>query len=116
MTLESGVILIILGIAAYMFIRRHRQVWAAGVLPLMVVPLFTIIYSPIGRHIALVRGLYNAHMIRLAVYIAALAAAGVFSVLFSRRLPVGKARYAYLVSSVLFSVLLSVLFWMKVAD
>lgn len=116
MTLESGIILIILGVAAYMFIRRHRRVWAVGVLPLMVVPLVTLIYSPVGRQIAKVSGLYRAHMVRLGVYIVALAVACVTSLLFSRRIPAGKMRTVYLASALVFAALLAILFWMKVVD
>lgn len=116
MTLESGIILIILGIAAYMFIRRHRRVWAVGVLPLMVMPLFTLIYSPVGRHIARLSGLYRAHLVRLGVYIAAIVVASVMSLLFSRRIPAGKIRNVYLTSALLFTALLAILFWMKVVD
>ncbi len=116
MTLESGVILIILAVAAYMFVRRHRRVWATGVLPLMIVPLCNIIYSPIGRRIALVRSLYRAHMIRLGVYVGALAVTTLCAVLFARRLPAGKARFAYLLSSLLFAAILAILFWMKLKD
>gem|GEM_PF-2313831 len=49
--IECWAIIIMLGIAAYMFIRSHKKVWAGSVLPLLIVPAVNIIYSPISRKV-----------------------------------------------------------------
>ncbi len=70
MVLESWVVILILGIAAYMFVRSKRKVWAMGVLPLMLVPFVNIIYSPINRHIV-AAGMGTGDTLRILIYVAA---------------------------------------------
>ena len=115
MVLDCWVIILILAIAAYMFVRRGGRVWAPGVLPLMIVPLVTILYSPVGRLIvARTHSFSRAHLIRLALYIVAFAVACVTTRLFARRLPRGRNRYVYFISSVVFSLILILLFMIKI--
>ena len=113
--LECWVIILILAIAAYMFVRRGGKVWAPGVLPLMIIPLVTILYSPVSRTIvAHSHSLPRAHWIRLALYVVAFAVALVTTRLFARRLPRGRNRYVYMISSASFSLILILLFMIKI--
>lgn len=107
--LECWVIIIILGIAAYMFIRSHKKVWAGSVVPLMLVPFVNIIYSPISRKIMK----YNhadAYSVRIIIYLIAFAAVCVWSVAWGRKLPAGKSKYAYVIVSIAFTFMLILIF------
>jgi hypothetical protein len=115
MVLECWIIILILAIAGYMFIRGHKRMWAPGVLPLMLLPLANIIYHPIGMRIAESSGgAAAAGTARLVIYMLSLAAASVWVVIFSRRLPTGRSKYTYVISSIAFTALLVVIFTVKV--
>ena len=115
MVLECWIIILILAIAGYMFIRGHKKMWAPGVLPLMLLPLVNIIYHPIGMRIAASSGgAAAAGTARLVIYLLSLAAASIWVVLFSRRLPAGRSKFAYIISSIGFTALLVVIFTIKV--
>lgn len=107
---ECWVIIIILGIAAYMFRRSHKRVWAASVFPLMLVPIVNIIFSPINRRIA-ARSTADAFSARIVIYIIVFAVVCVWVVLWgSRRLPAGSSRYAYIAVSIAFTLILLLIF------
>jgi hypothetical protein len=114
MVLDCWVIILILGIAAYMFVRSDKKAWAPGVLPLMVVPLLTIIVYLPTKHIAVVDlNPVKANLIRLIVYTVSFLAASFWVVAFARRLPKGRSKYAYIISSILFTVILIIIFIFK---
>jgi hypothetical protein len=114
MVLECWVIIIILGIAAYMFVRSNKKTWAGCVFPLMLVPLLNIIYAPIGSHIAIDRPLMSG-VIRIIIYIVSFIAASCWVIAFARILPKGRSRYAYVTSSILFTAILIVIFIVKIS-
>lgn len=107
--LECWIIIIILCIAAYMFIRRHKKVWAGSVLPLMLVPFVNIVYSPINRKIARHNVAY-AYSARIILYILAFAAMSVWTVTWAQKLPSGKSKIAYVIVSISFTFLLILIF------
>jgi hypothetical protein len=107
--LECWVIIIILSIAAYMFIRSHRKLWAGSVLPLMIVPFVTIIYNPINRRIMRFSAA-NAHYVRIIVYIVAFAAVCVWVVMWGQKLPSGKSKIAYMILGIGFTLALILIF------
>lgn len=110
MALECWVIIIILGIAAYMFKRSRRREWVGCVFPLMLVPFVNILYSPIGRRLMVTRP-HQAPIIRTLVYIAALAAASIWIVLWARKhLPYRKSRYIYCLLAIGFTLILIIVF------
>lgn len=107
--LECWVIIIILGVAAYMFIRSHKKVWAGSVLPLMLVPFINIIYSPINRKIME----YNhsdAYSTRIIIYLVAFAAVCVWASSWGRKLPAGRTKYTYIIVSIAFTFILILIF------
>jgi hypothetical protein len=116
MVLECWVILIILGTVGYMIVRSNRKMWALGVLPLMLVPVLNIIYGPIAEHLVHVDpGLTHlTNVIRLIIYIVAFLAASCLVFVFAHRLPKGRSKYAYIVSSILFTAILIIIFIIKV--
>ena len=116
MGLESWVILIILGIAGYMIVRSNRKMWALGVLPLMLVPVLNIIYNPIAEHLVHIHPgfLYTENLIRLIIYIVGFLMASFWVIFIARRLPKGRSKYAYIVSSILFTAILIIIFVIKV--
>ena len=107
--LECWVIIIILGIAAYMFIRSHKKVWAGSVLPLMLVPFINIVYSPINRKIMQHSANY-AYCTRIVIYIVAFAVVCVWVFLWGHKLPAGKSKYAFIGVSIAFTFILILLF------
>lgn len=107
--LDCWIIIIILCIAAYMFIRRRKNVWAGSVLPLMVVPLVNIIYSPINRKIAQYSAV-NAYFTRIILYLISFAAVSVWIVTWAQKLPSGKSKIAYMVVSIAFTFFLILIF------
>ena len=113
MLTECVVIIIILGITAYMFIRSKRSAWAPVVLPLMLIPFVNILYHPIGTHIAKL-SLNRANVIKVIIYIIAFLISSVWIVFVARRLPSGKSKYAYIISSVMFTAVLVLIFSFKV--
>lgn len=108
MVLECWVIIIILGIAAYMFIRSHKRVWAGSVFPLMLVPLLNILYAPLDRRLLLISKV-TAYSTRIGMYIVAFAGVCVWVTLWARKLPSGRSKYAYIVVSITFTFLLILL-------
>ena len=114
MVLECWVIILILAIAAYMFVRSGKKAWAPGVCPLMLLPFLNILYAPIGRHIA-ASDSSLANIIRMLVYLVSFLGVSFWTVILARRLPKGRSRYAYVVSSVLFTAILAIIFLVKVA-
>lgn len=113
MLVESWVIILILGIAGYMFVRRKRKTWAFGVFPLMLVPFINIVFGPIHRRLTYVEGVWVANSARIVVYIAAFLAASAWMCVWARRLPAGRSRLAYLVASIAFTALLVLVFILK---
>ena len=101
-------IIIILFIAGYAFLRGKRKAWSTGVFPLMLIPAVNIILQP--RHMEM---LPNGHFIRAVIYFASLAVMSVWSVLWARRLPHGKSKFGYIFCSVLFSFVLVMLLFFK---
>jgi hypothetical protein len=115
MVLECWVIILILGIAAYMFVRSERKPWALGVLPLMLVPVVNILYSylPIERHISASNpGL--PHMVRIILYIVTFVIGSIWVIVFARALPKGRSKYAYVICSILFTAILIFIFIIKI--
>ncbi|HEX3027362.1 MAG TPA: hypothetical protein VHR42_09095 [Clostridia bacterium] len=109
MVLECWVIILILGIAAYMFVRGGRKIWASGVLPLMLVPFADIIYSPIGRRLARHSVAYS-NGIRLSIYGVLFIIVSIWVILWAKRLPSGKSKYTYIIISIGFTLTLILLF------
>lgn len=107
--IECWVIILILAIAAYMFIRGHRKAWGGSVFPLMLVPFVNIIYSPINRKI-LSYNLQMAYTVRTILYAVSFAGVCIWVTLWSRKLPKGRSRHAYMIISVLFTFFLVLLF------
>lgn len=107
--IECWVIIIILGIAAYMFVRSHKKVWAGGVLPLMLVPIVNIIYSPINRKILEVSK-EAAVSTRIIIYIVVFAVVSVWTVLWGTKLPAGKTKYIYMAVGIGFTLILLLIF------
>jgi hypothetical protein len=107
--IECWIIIIILGIAAYMFIRSHKKIWAGSVFPLMLVPFINILYSPINRKI-MEHSRADAYCSRIIIYMIALAVVSVWVVAWGRKLPVGKSRYAYIIVGISFTLILILLF------
>ena len=112
MVLESWVIILILGIAAYMFIRSHKKTWALCVLPLMLVPFLNIAYFPLYMHISSINH-QRADVIRLVLYIVSFLAASCWIILFAHKLPKGRSKYAYVISTILFTAILIIIFIVK---
>ena len=109
MVQECWVIIIILGVAAYMFIRSHKKIWAGSVLPLMLVPAINIIFSPISRKIAEINK-YDDYTARIILYLVAFAASCVWTVAWGSKLPTGKSKYAYIIVSIGFTLMLILIF------
>lgn len=107
--LECWVIIIILGIAAYMFIRSHKKVWAGSVLPLMLIPVINIIYSPINRKI-MKHSVADAYSARIIIYIIAFAAVSVWTVVWGQKLPSGKSKITYVIVGIAFTFMLILIF------
>lgn len=107
--LECWVIILILAIAAYMFIRSHKKLWAGSVLPLMIVPFATIIYNPINRKIMELSAA-NAHYARIILYIVCFAAVSVWVVMWGQKLPSGKSKIAYMILGIAFTLILILIF------
>lgn len=112
MVLECWVIILILGIMAYMFIRSGRKSWASGVLPLMLVPVIEIIFSPLGRRIAL-QSFTTAATVRIILYVIFFIFSSVWAFLWAKRLPSGKSRYAYRIMTIGFTLILILIFIRK---
>ncbi len=108
MVLECWVIIIILGIAAYMFIRSHRKVWVGSVFPLMLVPFLNILYAPVDRKLIKISDV-TAYSTRIGIYIMAFIGVSIWVTLWARKLPSGKSRYAYIIVALLFTFLLILL-------
>lgn len=107
--LECWVIILILSIAAYMFIRSHKKLWAGSVLPLMIVPFATIIYNPINRKIMEISAA-NAQYTRIILYIVCFAAVSVWVVMWGQKLPSGKSKIAYMILGIGFTFILILIF------
>ena len=107
--IECWVIITILAIAAYMFIRSHKKVWAGSVLPLMSVPFVSIIYYPIDRNIFLHSPMMS-YKVRIVLYIVVFAISCFWIIRWARKLPAGKSRYAYTIVSISFTFLLILIF------
>lgn len=107
--LECWVIIIVLGIAAYMFVRGHKKIWAGSVLPLMLVPFVNIIYSPINAKI-MKHSMESAVSARIIMYIILFAVVCVWVVLWGTKLPVGKTKYIYISVGIGFTLILLLIF------
>ncbi|CDZ24981.1 putative membrane protein [[Clostridium] cellulosi] len=107
--IECWAIIIMLGIAAYMFIRSHKKVWAGSVLPLLIVPAVNIIYSPISRKVMEVSK-EAAISARIIIYLISFAVVCVWVVLWGGKLPTGKTKYIYICVSILFTFILLLIF------
>lgn len=107
--IECWAIIIMLGIAAYMFIRSHKKVWAGSVLPLLIVPAVNIIYSPISRKVMEVSQ-EAAISARIIIYLISFAVVSVWVVLWGGKLPTGKTKYIYICVSILFTFILLLIF------
>lgn len=109
MLLESWIIILILAIAAYMFIRGHRKNWAGSVLPLMAVPFFSIVYEPVNARV-LSYGTDTSYLVRVIYYAVLFAATALWAFFWARRLPAGKSRVVYRILAISFNFLLILLF------
>lgn len=109
MLAECVVIIIILAIAGYMFIRSKRKAWFPGVFPLMLVPLVNIIFSPhfIETHFQ------NGHLLRIIIYLAAFGVSSVWLYLWSKTLPYKKSRWGYIVCSTIYNIILILVLLIK---
>lgn len=109
MVRESIVIVVLLAIASYAFLRSKGAIWAGGVFPLMLSPLLNIFFSP--KHLI---HLPDAMTMRVLVYLVWFAATSLWAILWSRQLPVNsrRSRVAYIFCVVGFTLifLLAVLF------
>lgn len=101
MLIECVVIIIILVLAGYMFIRSRRKAWFGGVFPLMVVPAVNIIFSP--RHM---EALKDGHTIRIIIYISAFIISSLWGGLWARKLPGKKSKCGYILCSIIFNIIL----------
>jgi hypothetical protein len=110
LVLESWVIILILTISLYLFARSGKRGFTGGILPLMLVPFVNIVYSPFSREITERYGEVLGDEIRIAAYIVALAAAGVWMFIWSVRIPSSRARYAYIIVSLSFTIALILIF------
>lgn len=109
LVIECVAIIIILAIAAYMFIRSRRKVWAGSVLPLMLVPFLNIIYEPIDIKIK-AHSVINSYYVRIALYAAAFIIVCIWVLKWSKKLPSGKSKYAYSIIAILFTFFLILIF------
>lgn len=107
--IECISIIIILAIAAYMFIRGRRKVWAGSVLPLMLVPFLNIIYEPINNRIKL-HSVVGSYYVRVALYAVSFIIVCVWVVKWSKKLPSGRSKYAYSIIAILFTFFLILIF------
>ena len=106
---ECLVIIIILSIAAYMFIRSHKKVWAGSVFPLMLIPAASIIFTPISGRL-MQTNVYDAYTAWVILYLLAFAAACVWTIVWGNKLPAGKSKLAYIFVSITFSFALILIF------
>jgi hypothetical protein len=106
---ECLVIILILGITAYMFIRSHKKVWAGSVFPLMLVPLVSIMFTPLASKLYR-SNRFNEYVAWTILYLLAFAAMSVWTVAWGKKLPVGKSKYAYISVSIAFTFILILIF------
>ena len=111
MAIECIVIIIILAIAGYMFVRSKRKAWFPGVFPLMVVPFVNLVFYP--RRMEL---LPNGHMIRIAVYAVSFLAASLWILLWARKLPYGRSKLGYILCCIGFTFVLALVLLFKGAS
>ena len=112
MVLECFAIILILAIAGYMFMRSQKKAWAFGVMPIMLVPFLNIVYYPIDKHISFTDP-FRANVIRLVIYLVSFVAASCWIIFFARNLPKGRSKYAYIISTILFTAILILIFIFK---
>ncbi|MDR3552190.1 MAG: hypothetical protein P4L75_03615 [Clostridia bacterium] len=111
MVRECVVIIVILVIAGYVFLRSRRRMWFGAVFPLMLVPLVNTIFSP-----HFLDRLPHGYDIRLVIYLACFAISSLWIALWSKKLPVGKSRSAYIFSSIGFTFVLVIVLIVKGAN
>lgn len=107
--IECWVIIIMLAISAYMFIRSHKKIWAGSVLPLMLVPFVNIVYSPFNRKIMRF-SMEAAITTRIIIYLVIFAIVCVWVVLWGGKLPAGKTKYIYISVSIAFTFIILLVF------
>ncbi|MFT8887450.1 MAG: hypothetical protein ABF449_11545 [Ethanoligenens sp.] len=111
MVLESWAIVIIMGVAAYMFARAHRKEWSFRVLPLILAPFANIVYSPFAKRILSHGG--DAGAARILLYIAAFVATAVWVFIAARRLSPRAAKWAYILCTIAFTAIVLIIFAVK---
>ncbi|ADU25748.1 hypothetical protein Ethha_0161 [Ethanoligenens harbinense YUAN-3] len=111
MVLESWAIVIIMGVAAYMFGRARRKAWSFRVLPLILAPLANIVYTPFAKELA-DRG-SDAGAVRILVYIAAFAVTAVWVVFCARKLSPRVAKWGYISCTLAFTAIELIIFAVK---
>ncbi len=111
MVLESWAIVIIMGVAAYMFARAHRKAWSFRVLPLVLAPLANIVYSPVAKDLA-AHG-RDAGAVRILVYIAAFIATAVWVFFCARKLSPRAAKWGYICCTLAFTAIELIIFAVK---
>lgn len=102
---ECWVIILILFIAGYMFVRRGKKIWAGSVLPLMLIPFVYIVVSSHKIRNMLIDTVY----VRPLIYTAAFAVFLLWSVLWSKKLSSKKTKISYIICASLFTIALILL-------
>lgn len=111
MVIESWAIILIMAVAAYMFGRAHRKEWTFRVLPLIVAPLFNVIYALFAKQMIL-HGV-DVGAVRILVYIVAFAITAVWVLICARKLSPRAAKYAYIGSTLGFTAIVLIIFAVK---
>lgn len=112
MLVECISIIMVILMVAFIFLRSHRKDYAITTLPLLVLPMMHILSLALSRHLTGMFSL-NAQGIMVALDATALVISCTVLGFFSNRIPVRKARNAYLVICGVFVVILT---WVLIAD
>jgi hypothetical protein len=109
--IECFVIILILVIAGYMFVRSKRKAWFYGIFPLMLVPVINIVLYNIIKDFHKDPG--NTFFFRSAIYVISFLLTSVWVLLWARTLPFGKSKYAYITSTISYTLVLCLLLLFK---
>lgn len=110
MVIECFVIILILVITGYMFVRSNRKAWLYGIFPLMLVPAINIIMYSIRDYKITSDDIF---FIRSVVYAISFLLTTIWVFLWSRTLPFGKSKYAYIFSTLCYTLILCLLLLFK---
>jgi predicted neutral ceramidase superfamily lipid hydrolase len=109
--IECFVIILILVIAGYMFVRSKRKAWFYGIFPLMLVPAINIILYSLGKDF--LSDTDDTFFIRSAIYVISFFLTSVWVLLWARTLPFGKSKYAYIICTISYTLVLCLLLLFK---